>query len=138
MATIALLGAGCAPAAVELRGASKTRADDLSRCATRQLERLGYSVRDGKPESGVVRATRNTSTTRMVLHSGNDSEDRIVVTTVSGGADGRSTMSVAGESLFWGADARRIADRPSQEVARQASEILEACGILDAVRVESP
>jgi hypothetical protein len=134
----AIVASGCAPSAFVLRGASLTRPDDLSRCAMRQLERLGFTVQDGNAESGIIRATRNTATTRMVLFSGIDSEDRLVVTTEQAGSDGGGSMHVAGDSLFWRANAAKIVERPSADVARQANEIFEACGILDAVRVQAP
>lgn len=138
VAAVAVVGCGCAPGAVVQRGASKTSAVDLSRCAVRQLERLGYTVRDGSPESGQVRATKNTSSIRMVVFSGNDSEDQIVVATAAGGPGGVSTMRVAGTSRFWGKDTGKIAGRPSGAVAREVIRIFEACGILDAARVASP
>lgn len=137
VATVAVVGSGCAPSAFVVRGASRTGAADLSRCATRQLERLGYTVRDADALAGVVRATMNTSTIRMVLHSGKDSEDRIVVTTASDAAGGTSTMLVAGTSLFWGTGTGKIAGPPSAGLAGAVHQILEACGILDAARVES-
>jgi hypothetical protein len=127
-------GSGCGPSTVVLRGASMTAAADLSGCAKRHLARLGYTVRESNPERGVIHAVKNTSSTRMVLFSGKDSEDRLVVTTQPGDPDGRSTMRVAAESLFWGADDRKIPDRPSRLLTRDANQILEACGIFDAVR----
>lgn len=138
LTAVVIVGLGCAPAAFVLRGESKTSATDLLGCAVRQLERQGYAVRDGNPESGVIRAAKNTSTTRMVLFSGKDSEDQIVVTAASGGADGRSALRVAGVSLFWRMDNTRIAERPSREVVQLVPRLFEACGILDAVPVDSP
>lgn len=133
---VVVVGLGCAPASTVLRGASKTGVDDLSRCAMRQLVRLGYTVRDGGPEPGVVHAAKNTATTRMVLHSGKDAEDRIVVTIAPGGPGGRSTVLVAGDSLFWGAEGRKLAERPAAGLAREMRQVLEACGILDAAPAE--
>ena len=134
LVAVAAFGSGCGPSTIVLRGASLTAADDLSRCALRQLGRLGYTVRDGNPESGVITAVKNTSSTRLVLLSGNDSEERLVVTTLAGGPDGKSTMRVNGASFFWGADARKLPGRPSRRLARDANQILEACGILDGAR----
>lgn len=134
LAAVAVLASGCGPSAFVLRGASLTAAADLSHCAQRQLVRLGYTVRDGSPEGGVITAVRNSSSTRMVLLSGNDSEERLIVSTLPGGPDGKSTLRVAGESSFWGADARKIAAAPSARLDRDARRILEACGILDAER----
>lgn len=134
LVALAAFGSGCGPATIVLRGASLTAADDLARCALRQLGHLGYTVRDGDPESGVITAVKNTSSTRLVLLSGNDSEERLVVTTLAGGPDGRSTMRVNGESFFWGADARKLPGRPSRRLTRDANRLLESCGILDGVR----